>query len=79
MPLRSLLFLLVACESKGPEFSGGGNAIGDDDSGGAADADTDADSDTDAVPTDFEYDQLTDVIPYDSPSTVLATNAATNG
>jgi hypothetical protein len=72
MPLRPLLFLLVECESKEPEFSGGGNTGGDDDSGGEADADTDSDSDTDSV-DDFDYDQLTDVIAYDSPTTVLAT------
>ena len=80
MPLRSLLFLLVACEPKGSEFSGGGDASGgDDDSAGEADADTDtdsdSDSDTDTVPTDFDYDQLTDVIAYNSPTTVLAANA----
>ena len=75
MPLRSLLFLLVACEPEGDEFSGGSNnGGGDDDSAGEADADTDSDSDTDAGPTDFDYDQLTDVIAYNSPTTVLATN-----
>jgi hypothetical protein len=77
MLLRLLPFLLVACESNEPDFSGGGNTVGQDDSAGDADADTDADtdSDTDIVPTDFDYDQLTDVVPYDSPTTVLATNA----
>jgi len=76
MPLRSLLFLLFACEPNGSDFAGGGNRIGDD-SGGEADADTDtdSDSDTDSVLTEFAYDELTDVIPYDSPTTVLATNA----
>jgi hypothetical protein len=79
MPLRLLFFLLVACESKEPEFSGGGNSIGDDSAGEAdADTDSDSDSDTDSVPTDFEYDQLSDVITYDSPTTVLATNATYN-
>ena len=75
MPLRTLLFFVLACTDDPYEFSGGSG--GGDDSGGEADADTDtdSDSDTDAVPTDFDYDQLTDVIAYNSPTTVLAANA----
>jgi hypothetical protein len=77
MPLRSLLFLVLACTDDPYDFSGGSGGGGDD-SGGDADSDADTDSDTDVIPIDFDYDELTDVIAYDSPMTVLATNVTYN-